>query len=195
MNTSTNIPTALLQICNAIVPLQADVIADIELFLEYKFLKKKELLLKEGQVSKHLYFIDKGLIRSFYNENDIEITTWFMKENDLIISVKSFFEQAPSTESLQAIEDCELYYISHKNLNELYEKYQAFNTIGRVLTQHYYMMSEERLLNLRKKEAITRYQHLLQYHPQIAMRFPLKHIASYLGITLETLSRLRAKRI
>lgn len=195
MTRSTNIPVALLQICNAITPMQANVVADIEQALEYKFLKKKDLLLKEGQVNKHIYFIEKGLIRSFYTEEDNEITTWFMKENDLIISVKSFFIQAPSTESLEAIEDCDLYYISHKSLNELYNKYQSFNTIGRVLTQHYYMLSEERLLNLRKKEALTRYQHLLQYHPQIAMRSPLKYIAAYLGITIETLSRLRAKRI
>ncbi len=195
MSNTTNMPTVLLQICNAIVPLEDEVIAAIEQALTYKPLKKRELLLKEGQTSKHIYFIESGLIRSFYTEGETEITTWFMKENDLIISVKSFFQQVPSIENLEAVEDCALYYISYKNLDELYTKYQSFNTIGRVLTQHYYIMSEERLLNLRKKEAITRYKYLLQYHPQIIMRCPLKHIASYLGITIETLSRLRAKRI
>ncbi|MDI9365588.1 MAG: Crp/Fnr family transcriptional regulator [Flavobacterium sp.] len=195
MSKQTNIPETLLAIFNSIVPLKTEVLAEIGEILEFKTLKKKELLLKEGQTSKHIYFIEKGLIRSFYTETDAEITTWFMKENDLIISVKSFYMQVPSTESLEAIEDCELYYISHQSLNALYMKCHSFNTIGRILTQHYYMLSEDRLLNLRKKEAITRYKHLLQYHPEIILRSPLKYIASYLGITIETLSRLRAKRI
>jgi len=191
----TNIPNALLAIFNNIMPLEESLIVEIGEIIEYKTLKKRELLLKEGQTSKHIYFIEKGLIRSFYTDIDTEITTWFMKENDLIISVKSFFMQLPSVESLEAIEDCELYYISYQSLHMLYTKYQSFNTIGRILTQHYYMLSEERLLNLRKKAAISRYKHLLQYHPQIIARSPLKFIASYLGIEMETLSRLKAKRI
>ena len=195
MSKGTNTPATLLAIFNNIILLENEVIEKIEEILEYKVLRKKELLLREGLICNHIYFIEKGLVRSYYTEDDNEVTTWFMKENDLIISVKSFFQQTPSTENLEALEDCELYYIRYQNLSALYIRYHSFDIIGRTLTQHYYILSEERLLNLRKKEAITRYKYLVKYHPQIIIRSPLKYIASYLGITMETLSRLRAKRI
>ncbi len=189
------LPENLLKIFNSIIPVDELLIAAIEKTLHYKKITKHDILLKQGQVSKYIYFIEKGLIRSYYNEGDTEVTTWFMKETDLIISVKSFFMQVETVETLQALEDCELYFISFESMHHLYKQFNSFNTIGRVLTQHYYMLSEERLLHIRKKDALEKYKHLLIHHPEIVLRSPLKYIASYLGITIETLSRLRAKRI
>lgn len=189
------LPESLQKVFLSIYPLETEVLTEIIQHLEIKELKKKELLLKQKQVCKHIYFVEKGFLRSFYTEGKTEVTTWFMKENDFIISVQSFFEQKASMESIEAIEDCLLYYISYDNLLYLYQKFHSFALVGLILTQHYYMQSEDRLFNIRKKDVFERYKYLLATHPEIILRCPLKHIASFLGITLETLSRLRGRRI
>jgi CRP-like cAMP-binding protein len=189
------LPESLKNIILNLHPLEAEVLTEIGQRLERVELQKKELLLRQKQVCKYLYFVEKGFLRSFYEEGENEVTTWFMKEHDFIISVKSFFDQQASHESIEAVEDCILYYISYEDLMYLYEKFHSFTFVGLMLTQHYYKQSEDRLFNLRKKDAFERYQYLLETYPEITLRCPLKHIASYLGITLETLSRIRGRKI
>ncbi|MDI3322111.1 Crp/Fnr family transcriptional regulator [Pinibacter soli] len=189
------LPESLKNILLNLHPLEPEVLNEIAIRLKLMELKKKELLLRQKQVYTDVYFIEKGFLRSFYEEGENEVTTWFMKEHDFIISVKSFFDQQASHESIEAIEDCVMYYISYEDLMHLYEKYHSFTFVGLMLTQHYYKQSEDRLFNLRKKDAFERYQYLLETYPEIALRCPLKHIASYLGITLETLSRIRGRKI
>lgn len=189
------IPITLLNLFNSIIPLDDVIIADISQKLKFTILKKKEILLKIGSICNSIYFIEKGMVRSYYLESENQVTTWFMKENDLIISVKSFFEQTKSNECIEAIEETHLHYISFANLLQLYTKYHTFSLIGLQLTQYYYIKSEERLINLRKKDATAKYKYLLSNHPDILLRCPLTHVASYLNITLETLSRLRGLKI
>ena len=117
-----------------------------------------------------------------------------MKEGDVIISVESFFNQLESKENIQALEDCLLFYVSYDELQYAYQNFPDFNTIGRILTQKYYQLSEQRLYSLRMQRAVERYLFLVDHFPQIIQRVPLKYIASYLGITEETLSRIRAQR-
>jgi len=114
-----------------------------------------------------------------------------MKEGDLIISVESYFNQQPTYENIQAIEDSELFSISHDELNVIYYKFPEFNFIARVLTEKYYTLSEQRLFSLRMQRASERYAHLMKNFPEIIQRVPSTYIASYLGITLETLSRIK----
>lgn len=191
----TSIPDKLLSLMNATMPLEQSVLEAIEMHLLHKTIRKKEWLLQPGETSKYLYFVEKGLLRSYYYDTTHEITNWFMREGELVIAVESFYQQKPANEYIQAIEDCELYYISYQSLMALYNQYHGFCLIGCALTQLYYVKAEERMKNVRKKQVIERYRFLLEYHPQIIQRSPLTYIASYLGITLETLSRLRAKRI
>jgi len=194
MQSNYPIPDILKQLFTSIYPLPEHILQEIDSIIRFKTIKKKELLLKEGQVCKYIYFVEKGLLRSYYYDDDNEITTWFMKENDFVISVKSFYLQAKSTEYIQAIEDCTLYYISYEELNKLYVKHHSFCLIGTVLTQQYYIKSEERLLNLRQNSAIARYKFLINAHPDILNRCTNKIIASYLRITVETLSRIRGMK-
>ena len=114
-----------------------------------------------------------------------------MKENDVIISVFSFYKQVPSVEAIEALEDSVVHYISYKDLMELYEQYLEFNVVGRVLTTHYYMLSEERNFIMRKENAETRYHYFMDNYADLFQRIPLLHIASYLGVSAETLSRIR----
>ena len=117
-----------------------------------------------------------------------------MKEGDFVISIVSFYTQTPSEEMIETIEDCILWSISYQRLHQLYFQFPEFNWVGRLLTEHYYVLSEQRTQNLRKKTADERYRHLVTSFPDISNRVPLKSIASYLGISFETLSRLRAKK-
>lgn len=159
--------------------------------LRPKELPKKELLLRAGHICQHIYFIQKGLLRCFYYRNDVEISSWFMREGDVMVSVESFFGQKTSYESIQALEDCELYYISYKELQDIYRQFPEFNFIARVLTEKYYCLSEQRLYSIRMMRASERYEYLLEHHPELLLRVPAKYVASYLGITPEMLSKIK----
>lgn len=155
---------------------------------------KKKILLREGEVSQNIWFIVEGLARAYYFKRGIDVTSWIMRENDLIISVNSFFTQTPSYETIELLEESKLISIDRKRLLYLYEKFEAFNIASRILTEKYYVLSEQRIYSMRMHSAPERYQHLLSSDPEIFQRVPLKYIASYLSMKAETLSRIRAAR-
>ena len=181
----------LLQNLESIHPLSEGCKGHLLTILREKEIAKKELLLRAGHICQHIYFIQKGLLRCFYYRNDVEISSWFMREGDVMVSVESFFHQKTSYESIQALEDCELYYISYKELQDIYRRFPEFNFIARVLTEKYYCLSEQRLYSIRMMRATERYEYLLEQHPELLLRVPAKYIASYLGITPEMLSKIK----
>lgn len=154
---------------------------------------KKKLILKAGTICYYIYFIQKGAVRGFIKDGNKDITTWISVENDLVTSISSLDIQLPSIENMQAIEDCELLALSYADLQELYSRFPEFNLVVRKLLQTYYGDAERRAFIIRLAKAETRYQHFLDNHGELANRIPLKYIASYLGMTLETLSRVRNK--
>jgi len=184
----------LFRFCSAIYPVSPELRTAIAKLTFLQHLPRHTLLLKEGKVCSHLHFIEKGLARAFHFRDGQEVTSWFMKEDDMIISVHSFYRQQPSHENMELVEDSVVVSLEYKNLQELYRRFPEFNFIGRVLTEHYYALSEERAIALRTHTAQERYESFLNTHPEFFNRVPLKHIASYLGMTPETLSRLRARR-
>lgn len=181
----------LLNFLNSIYPFSDSLTEYLAVNLKTKNLSKKEYLLKQGHVSREICFIDKGLLRCFYLVDDKEVSSWFMKEGDVIVSVKSFFQQSESYEAIQALEDCTLYYISYNELQFIYRNFSEFNFIGRVLTERYYTLSEERLYAMRMQRAHDRYTYLMQYHAELILRVPSKFLASYLGITEVTFSKMK----
>lgn len=183
----------LLHLCNSIIPLSDALKERLMSLLCVDTFPKKTLLLKEGQISNYIYFIEKGFVRSFYQKGNQEITSWFMQENDFFFSVNSFINRQPSQEYIETIEESTLCYIHYDELQKMYREFIEFNIVGRVLTEKYYVLCEERLQSIRKQRSEERYQFLLSYHTQILQRAPLKYVASYLGISLETLSRIRSK--
>lgn len=177
----------------SIHPLPEALVTHLTQTLKCKTVFKKQYLLKAGHVSRQICFIEKGLLRCFYEQGETEVCSWFMKEGDVIVSVESFFKQTASYESIQALEDTVVHYINYDELQFIYKNFPEFNYIGRVLTENYYTLSEQRLYSLRMQRSHERYEHLLQYFPELILRVPAKYLASYLGITEVTLSKIKAR--
>jgi CRP/FNR family transcriptional regulator, anaerobic regulatory protein len=184
----------VLQSLNAIYPLSADLKEHLTLILKSGELKRKDFLLKAGHVCKNIYFIEEGLLRCFYLQGQQEVCSWFMKEGDVIASVGSFFDQKESYESIQALENCTVHYVSFGELQDMYRRFPEFNYVGRVLVQKYYKLSEQRLYSLRMHRGLERFELLKNDYPELVQRVEQKYLASYLGITEQYLSMLKAMR-
>ncbi len=157
----------------------------------YCTIPKGRYLLREGQVCPYIFLVHKGLFRGVISEGKNEITTWFTGENDLVSSISSFFNQTPSFETVQALEDAELTGISHEDLQIAYQKHPELNIAARLILQVIYQQAEQRAYLSRLSKASSRYEYFVSTKPQFINRLPLKYIASHLGMKLETLSRLR----
>ena len=152
-------------------------------------------LLKAGEICKHIYFIRKGVIRGYVKDETKEVTTWITAENEMVSSIRGFSLQEPSLENIQAIERCDLIVATYDSLQYLYENHMELNIVGRKLLEQYYRDAEERAYISRIPNAAKRYRHFLETKSNLANRIPLKYIASYLGMTIETLSRIRSKKM
>ncbi len=179
----------LLQYLNSLFPLSNALYKHLSDTLKSKKYFKKDFLLKASHVSDKIFFIESGLVRCFYDKHEKEVCSWFMKEKDCIISVESFFQQKQSYENIQALEDTNTFYIEYDELQFIYQNFPEFNFTGRVLTEKYYDLSEQRLYSLRMQNASERYQFLMENYPELIQRVPSKYLASYLGVAEETLSR------
>ena len=181
----------LLKYLDSIYPMSEGLREHLTTILHQKSLKKKTLHLRAGQLSNEICFIAAGLLKCYYiDENGNEICSWFMKEGDVIVSVESFFKREHSYQSIQAIEDCILFGITYDQLQYLFNTYLEFNFIGRVLLQKYYCLAEQRLYSIRMKRAMERFQFMHENSADLLTRVSNKDIASYLGITPETYSRV-----
>jgi CRP-like cAMP-binding protein len=156
-------------------------------------LVKNHTLINLNERCNNIYFIESGLLRGYYFDEDKEITNWFAQESEFATCFYSFIANKASFEIIQTLEDCKLTEISHSALQNLYSKFPETDRIGRILTENYYIKLEERILNLQFKTAKERYQKLVSTKPSLIQRASLGQIASYLGITQETLSRIRSE--
>jgi CRP-like cAMP-binding protein len=178
---------------SSIIPLSEEIKSRLDSILKEKTFSKKEFLLREGQVSNHVYFIEKGLVRIYYVRDDLEICSGLLLEGRVMISVESFFNRQKSYEYIQAIEETSVYYISFDELESLYRDFVEFNIVGRKLITEYYLKSEARNYLLRRQTAEEKFLSFQRLFGADTVRIPRKDIASYLGINLETLSRLAKK--
>ena len=178
---------------NSITPLPPELIHDIIKYAVIKEYKKNEFILKAGKVSNYTSWIIKGLTRSYYIKDVEDITTKFLWDGAPITSVYSYYSRKPGNENIVALEDTTLASLHYDHMQYLYKTYPAFNEIGRVITEQYLYMLEIEVYNLRKQKAEDRYQFIVKHFPHLLQRVPLKYLATYLGINLETLSRIRGK--
>lgn len=163
-----------------------------ECFHELVF-SKNDFLITEGKICRHLYFLEKGALRGFYLEDGREITHWFAFENNFLTSFHSFITQQPTVENLQLIEGSVLWAITKTDLNRLLSQYHELEKLLRIAYEKYYIRLEEKFINSHFTTAAERYERLLDQQSHILERVPLGQIASYLGISQETLSRIRSR--
>ncbi|GAB3913517.1 Crp/Fnr family transcriptional regulator [Larkinella knui] len=181
----------LLEIC----PINEETKSLLYPYLNSQKLPKGTHLLSIGEISDKVFYIGKGLIRSYYFLDEKEVTGWIAAEGEFVSSIYSFLREKPSFENIELLEDSQLLFISYSDLQQLYYTHPIANRIGRILSEKYLLISDERIRSLRMLKAEERYYRFCLQYPSICTRAPLKHIASYLGLSRFTLSRLRGQKI
>src|ERR1700744_5043449 len=156
-------------------------------------INKGKHIVRSGETCNYVYLILKGIVRGYAKEGNKEITTWISSENEMVTSIRGFYKQIPSMKNIQAIEDCELIGAHYNDLQYLYDNFVEMNIVGRKLMEQYYADAEERAFISRLPKATTRYNRFIATNGNLTNRIQLKYVASYLGITIETLSRIRSK--
>jgi CRP-like cAMP-binding protein len=174
-------------------PISNDAQQAISNCFEKLVLPKNEFLITEGKVCRHLYFLEQGATRGYYLLDGKEITNWFAFENDFVTSSNSFITGQPAVENIQLLEGSVLWSISKEKLTSLFNEYHEIERLVRIAYEKYYIRLEERFVNAQFKTAAELYENLLRGTPHILERVPLGMVASYLGISQETLSRIRSR--
>ncbi|OAV42597.1 Crp/Fnr family transcriptional regulator [Lewinella sp. 4G2] len=172
--------------------LPAEAITEVLSCIRRMELEKGAVLLRAGDTCRYLYFVEKGFARGYYHDAEgKESTSWFWSEGEILVSLESFLRQTPTRENVELLEPAVLYRLSYANLQHLYDKYPDFNRLGRILMEEAFLAAGMINEILRKGSALEKYETLVARHPQLLQRSYLKYIASFLGITQETLSRIR----
>ena len=147
-----------------------------------------------GHTCKTIYFIKHGIARIYYFKDGIDITESFAFENDIIARVESLFTGKPSRKAIQILEDAEIIAINANELFQLYDIYPSIERLFRKIFEAAYVETVNRIESIQFHTAEERYQALVDKAPNVVQRVPLKYIASYLGITQQSLSRIRASK-
>lgn len=156
--------------------------------------EKDYMLLREKTVSDYIYFIDKGIARIFYHKNGKEITEWIAMDQQFFLSITSFFQRSPSHLGIHTLEPARVYGIHYNDFMELADRYHEVERLLRKMVTGSLILSQVRMDSIQFETAHQRYERLLNTYPEIIKRVPLTYISSFLGVTLETLSRIRSSR-
>lgn len=167
----------------------------LEQILVRKEFAKGELLLKEGQVSQNMVIVGKGMIRQFYYKNGKDITEHFSYEGCVAVCLESTIKKVPTRLMIEALEDSIVYFLPYDKLLHLAEVSWEINMFYRKLLEYSLIVSQVKADGWRFETAHERYNRLITTHPEVIKRAPLSHIASYLLMTPETLSRVRANNL
>ena len=157
-------------------------------------IKKNADLQSIGHTCKTIYFMEKGVARIYYYKDITDITESFEFENSIIARVESLFSNRPSRKGIQVLEDSELIAINAHRLYKLYDTFPEIERLFRKIFENGYVNTINRLESIQFNTAEERYKALIEESPNVIQRIPLKYIASYLGITQVSLSRIRAKK-
>lgn len=182
-----------LDTCVGITPLSAEsreALSSISRPMEFP---KGHILVRQETICHYICFIEKGLTRTFYYKDGKDVTDWLSAENTFACSIISFLTRRPDRRGIELLEDSVLLALHHEDLERLYRQYHEIERLGRLLVSSGLLQMQQRFDDLHFATATRRYQALMQDNPSLIQRVPLGMIASYLGMTQETLSRIRAQ--
>ncbi|RFZ84167.1 Crp/Fnr family transcriptional regulator [Mucilaginibacter terrenus] len=163
--------------------------------LQRKTVTKRGILLRPGEIERHIYFVNKGCLRMYNTDKDgQEHNLCFYPENWWACDIVSFFKAKRATNSIQALEDTEVCYFSLPALERLFTEVPRFERFFRILTQNGFDMFQRRVTSNLSKTAEQRYREFRRHYPGLEQRISQKHIASYLGITAVFLSMMRKEK-
>jgi CRP-like cAMP-binding protein len=163
--------------------------------LQRKTVTKRSILLRPGEIERHIYFVNKGCLRMYHTDKDgQEHNLCFYPENWWACDIVSFFKAKRATNSIQALEDTEVCYFSLPALERLFTELPRFERFFRILTQNGFDMFQRRVTSNLSKTAEQRYREFRRHYPGLEQRISQKHIASYLGITAAFLSMMRKEK-
>jgi len=160
-------------------------------FIEVRKLKKNDYFVREGEIARYISFTQNGYLRVFYNHDGDEITRDISPLHTFVTALPSYVSQIPSFEIIQAITDCDLLVIYRDHLESLYDKYNNWQRVGRRVMEEMFVQTQSRIYAFITQPAEARYKAMMKQFPDIFQHVPLQYIASYLGITSQSLSRLR----
>jgi CRP/FNR family transcriptional regulator, anaerobic regulatory protein len=165
----------------------------IESFFTFRQVGKKYRLVEEGKIAREVYFINKGLLRLFYNKDGEEITAFIFREGLFAASYDSFLRAAPSIQVLETLEDAELLVISKEQLDQLTEQVPRMNILLRKVAEQRFINAQQVLSSFILDSPEERYRKFSEQHGDLLLRVPHHLIASYLGITPVSFSRIRKR--
>lgn len=172
-------------------PLSAQTQKDLAEAVQWEHYTKSHLLVKEGQYSDKTFFIIEGGGRAYYLKDGRDITDWFAFEQEFISSINSYFLHSPSPCNIEIFPNTSLLVISRSTMIQLCDKHHDFERLCRIVVTHTLLKLQQKVISSQFESAQQRYDNLIKIRPDITQRVLLGHIASYLGISLETLSRIR----
>lgn len=181
------------EILDRFYPLPEESKAELKNCIALSDFPKGHMLFKAGKIESNIYFIKKGIVRAYAHAGDNEITFWFGKEGDAVVSMKNYVANQKGYENIECLEDCELYEVKADHLQKLFLKDIHLANWGRKFAELELVIAEEKLISRQFRTALERYKTLLNDSPDLVQRVQLGHIASYLGITQVSLSRIRAE--
>jgi CRP-like cAMP-binding protein len=188
-----NLNEYLIRINSFIHRLDNNVFSALNDLSKTKTYKKGEFLLRQDQVCRHVFTVKEGVLRKFYLNDGKEITTEFFFNDDVAISFESYSMQKPSKEYIQALTETVVSEMDYKAFQNAKNQFPKLVELDLLLTEYYVIWLERRLFHFHTLDATQRYLRLIDDQAHIVQNVPLTYIASYLGISLETLSRIRAK--
>ncbi len=184
--------TFIEKLCNRYKVREADVQSLLDCMKEV-CVRKRELIVREGSKNSNFYLIKEGIWRGYYHKDGVDTTLWFASEGEAAFSVWGYVENAASLISIEAMCDSVAYRISRTALAQLYSSSLALANLGLQLMEHQFLGQENWLISAGSPRAKERYLNLIKETPELLQHVPLKYIASYLWITPQSLSRIRAE--
>jgi CRP-like cAMP-binding protein len=175
------------------VSMNTDEITLIKNSIEKKTYEKNENVFTQGKISNKIYFITKGCVRLFYNVDGIDKTAFFYTEGQFICAGESYAFNIPAVENYQAIEQTEIYEFTKSKIEELLIKVPKMEVIARIATENELITCQKVIASFVTKSAEERYIDLLNTQGELFQRVPQQYIASFLGVSPETLSRIKKR--